>query len=114
MVAPVKFGDSDSYISRDIQQRSRRVRQFPQFLNVDNCQSEVHSDVMSSVVVDATGEKVPVKFGDSRSNRFSRYTTALLCTNDNDDNDAGVRRSSHKGKTHSAFCLKMYHFLQIA
>ena len=27
------------------------------------------------------------------------YTTASLCTNDNDDDDAGVRQSSYKGKT---------------
>ena len=42
------------------------------FSNVDNFRLEVDSDVVSSVVKDPTGVKVPVKFGDSRSNRSLR------------------------------------------
>ena len=39
------------------------------FSNVDNFRPEVHSDVISGVIVDPTGVKVRVKFVDSRSNR---------------------------------------------
>ena len=35
------------------------------FSNVDNFRPEVYSDVMSGVVVDSTGAKAPVTFGDS-------------------------------------------------
>ena len=50
------------------------------FLNFDNCQPEVASDVVYSVVVDPTALKVCVKFGDSRSNcsrdiRLLRFVT---------------------------------------
>ena len=56
----------------------------------------MHSDVISGVVVDPTGIKVPVKFGDSRSNRSRDLRLPLFVTNDNDDNndddnDAGRR-----------------------
>ena len=42
---------------------------FHRFLNFDNCQPEVVSNVISSVVLEPTGIKVRVKFDDSRSNR---------------------------------------------
>ena len=35
---------------------------------MNNFRPEVHSDVISGVLVDPTGMKVRVKFGDSRSN----------------------------------------------
>ena len=72
-------------------------------MNVDSFRPEVRSDVMSMVVVGPTGVKVRVKFGDSRSNSSSR-DIGLPHFVTNDDDDAGVCRSSHKGKT--AFCLK--------
>ena len=68
---------------------------FGRFSNVDNFRLEVRSDDISGVVVDPVSVKVSVKLGDSRSKLFSRYTTASLCTND----DAGVRRSSHKNES---------------
>ena len=55
----------------------------------------VGSDVISGVVVDRTGLKVPVQFVDSRSNRSSDKPLPHFVTNDNDGNDnddAGVRR----------------------
>ena len=39
MDVPVKFGDSSSSGSRDIQQQSRHRRHFRPFFNFDNCQS---------------------------------------------------------------------------
>ena len=75
---PVKFGDSSSNGSRDIQQRCRRGVIFGRFSNVHNFRPEVRSDVISGVIIDPTGVKVCVKFGDSRSNRlryFVRTTT---------------------------------------
>ena len=51
MVVPVKFAGSRSNGSRDIQQRSRRIGQFRQFLNFDNCQPEVVGDVESGTVI---------------------------------------------------------------
>ena len=48
---------------------------------------------MSGVVVDLTGLKVPIKFGDSRSNRSRDIRLPHFVTNDddNDDNDVGRR-----------------------
>ena len=44
--------------------------------------------------------KARVKFGDSRSNPSRDIRLPHFLTNEDDDNDdAGVRRSSHKGKT---------------
>ena len=48
---------------------------------------------ISGVVTDPTGEKVRVKFGDSRSTALDVYDCFTFATNDL--NDAGVRRSSH-------------------
>ena len=48
------------------------------FSNVDNFRPEVDSDVIFGVVIDPTGMKVPIKFGDSIKS-ISRYTTASLC-----------------------------------
>ena len=66
MDVPVKFGDFISHGSRDIQQRSRRRRHFRPFLNFDNCQPEVDSDVISCVVDQDVGVDVCGNFGDSR------------------------------------------------
>ena len=85
------------------------------------------SDVITGANVGQVGIDVPAKFGDSIPNgsrdiqrrtavcsifdRFLNFdncqpeVTASLCKNDDND-DAGVRRSSHKGKRLMAFCLK--------
>ena len=63
---PVKFGDSSSNGSRDIQQRSRPMRQFRPFLNFDNCQPEAVSDVISGQVNQDVGMDIRANFGDSR------------------------------------------------
>ena len=47
----------------------------------------MRSDVISGAVVDPTGVKVRVKFGDSRSNRSRDIGLPDFVTNDNDDND---------------------------
>ena len=60
---------------------------FDRLLNFDNCQPEVVSDVISGVVVDSTGVKVRVKFGDSRLNRSRDIRLPHFVTND----DAGRR-----------------------
>ena len=39
---------------------------FDRYLNFDNCQLEIVGDVISSMVVDPTGVKARVKFGDYR------------------------------------------------
>ena len=39
------------------------------FSNFDNFRPEVDSEIISGVVIDPTGAKVSVKFGDSRSKR---------------------------------------------
>ena len=57
---------------------------FDRYLNFDNCQPELVSDVISGAVVDLTGVKVPVKFGDSRSNRSRDIRLPHFVTNDND------------------------------
>ena len=56
------------------------------------------SDAVSDVFIDQTGVKIPVKIGDSSSNRSRDMRLPHFVTNDG-DNDAGVRRSSHKGNT---------------
>ena len=64
---PVKFGDSSSNASPDIHQQSRRIcgifDRF--FVNFDNCQLEVVSDVISVMVDQEVGMDVFVNFGDS-------------------------------------------------
>ena len=50
------------------------------------------SNVFSGEFIEPTGVKVPVKFGDSRSNRPRDIRLPHFVT----DSDAGVRRSSHK------------------
>ena len=84
---PVKFSDSISNGSRDIQQRSRRMRHSRPFLNFNNCQPEVVSDVISGVVADPMGVKVGVKCGNSRSNSSRDIRLPQFVTND-DANDA--------------------------
>ena len=63
---PVKFGDSSSNGSRDIQQRNRRIWHFRPFLNFNNSQPEVVSDVISSRIDQDLGMDVCANFGDSR------------------------------------------------
>ena len=75
---------------------------FVQYLIAFCSRPEVVSDVISSANVGQVCLDVPVKsvkFGDSRSNRSRDIAPLRLphfVTNDNDDNDAGVRRSSLK------------------
>ena len=67
MKLPFKFVDSRSNGSPDtVQQRSRRMRHFRSFSNVDNFRPEVYIVMSYPMVVDLTGVKVRVKFGDSR------------------------------------------------
>ena len=61
---------------------------FGRFSNVDNFRPEVCSHVISGVVVDTTGVKVCVKFGDSTSNRSRDIPMPDFVTN---DDDAGRR-----------------------
>ena len=42
---------------------------FSRFSNADNLRLEEDRDIISGAVVDPTGVKVPLKFGESRSNR---------------------------------------------
>jgi len=63
---PVKFGDSSSNGSRDIQQRSRPIGHFRQFFNFDNCRPEVVSDVISGTADQDVGMDVCANFRDSR------------------------------------------------
>ena len=60
----------------------------------DNFRPEVASDVVSGVDEEQFGMNVHVKFVDFRSNRSRDIRLPHFVTN-----DAGVRRSSHKGKT---------------
>ena len=64
--APVKFDDFSSNGSRDIQLPSRRMRHFCTFLNFDNCQPEVVSDVISDMTDQDAGMDVCANFCDSR------------------------------------------------
>ena len=63
----MQFGDSSSNGSRDTYTAAKPSN--AAFSNVDNFLPEVRSDVMSGVVVDPTDVNIPVKLGDSRSNR---------------------------------------------
>ena len=58
MDVPVKFGDSSSNGSRDIQQRAVGCGIFDCCLNFDNCQPEVVSHVISGVVNEDVGMDV--------------------------------------------------------
>ena len=71
---------------------------FGRFSNVNNFRPKVASDVLSSMVVEPTGTKAPVKLGDSRSNRSRDIRLPHFVTNDHDNDDVGVHRSSHQGK----------------
>ena len=53
------------------------------------------------MVVDLNDVKVGVQLGDSRSNRSRDVRLPHFVTNDDDDNDAGERRSSHTGKNNA-------------
>ena len=76
--------------------QSRMRRHFRLFFRC-SFRSEVVSDVISSVVLNPTGVKVRVKFGDSWSNRSRDIRLPHFVTNDNDNNGVGRR---------TAFCLK--------
>ena len=66
---------------------------FDRFSNVDNFRPEVDSDVISGVViVDPTGVKIRVKFGDSRSNHSRDIRLLHFVTNDDDDDDDDAGR----------------------
>ena len=66
MDVAVKFGDSSSSGSQDIQQRNHRMRHFfKPFLNFDDCQPEVVSDVISGIVNQDVGVDACANFGDS-------------------------------------------------
>ena len=55
------------------------------FSNIGNFRPEAHSDVISSVVVDPTGVKVPIKFCGSKSNRSRDIRLPHFVRNDKDD-----------------------------
>ena len=61
---------------------------FACFLNFDNCQPEAVSDAISGAVVEPTGMKAHIKFGDSRSNRSQDIRLPPHFVTNNDD-DAG-------------------------
>ena len=63
---------------------------------------EAGKDVISGAHVEQVGMDVRVKSGDSRSNR-SRDGLPYFVTN---DDDAGLRRSSHQGKSPYGVLLK--------
>ena len=58
----VKFGDYNSNCSREIKQRSRRVRHFRPFLKCDNCQPEVVIDVISGMADQDAGMDARANF----------------------------------------------------
>ena len=65
-----------------------RCCNFARFLNFDNYQPEVVSDVISGAVVDPMGLKFRAKFGDSQSNRYRDTRLPHFVAN---DTDAGRR-----------------------
>ena len=75
---PVKFDDFISNSSRDIRQQSRRMRHYRAFLNFDNCQPEVVSDVISGMADQDVGLEVCVNFGDSRLKPSEASFSALF------------------------------------
>ena len=89
--APVKFGDSSSDDSREIQQRSRRIRHFRPFLNFDNCQPEAGSDVISGMSDQDVGTDVCANFGDSRLKPSDASFSALFRTSITSDRKYIVR-----------------------
>ena len=64
---PVKFHDRRLTRSQEIPPEATWGGVLDHFLNFDDCQSEVASDVISGVVVDLSSMDVHVKFGGSRS-----------------------------------------------
>ena len=54
---------------------------------LDNCQPEVVSDIISGVVMETVGEKFRVKYGDSKSKRSRDIRLPHFVTNDDNDND---------------------------
>ena len=68
------------------------MRHFRRFFRC-SFRPEVFSDVKSGVVVDPMGVKVPVKFGDSMSNRYRDMRLPHVVTNDDDNDDDAGRRT---------------------
>ena len=66
MDVSVKFGNSTSNDSPDIREKGCVGWYFDHFWNVNNCQAEVASDVISSMAVQDFSMDVYVKFGYSR------------------------------------------------
>ena len=76
----VKCGDSSSNGSRDIQQRSRRIRYFRPFFNFNNCQPEAVSYVISGMADQDVGTDVCANFGDCRLKPSEASFSALFRT----------------------------------
>ena len=64
---------------------------FGRFANFDRYRPEVARDVISGVVVDPTGLKVHVKFGDSIGQTVLEIRLPHFVTNSGDNDDAGRR-----------------------
>ena len=83
---------------------------FVQYLIAFCTRPDATSDVVSGVAYRPIGVMVHAKFNDSRSNRSRDIRLPQFVTNvDDNDKNAGVRRSSRKGK---AFCLKIIIHIQ--
>ena len=76
--------------------RLTNARAITKQLSCDNFRPEAASDAISGVAVEQDGMimNIHVKFGDFSSNRSRDIRLPHFVTN-----DAGRRRSSHKGKT---------------
>ena len=65
------------------------------FSNVDNFRPTIYFHIVTSYqVVDPTGIKVHVKFGDSKSHRSRDIRLPHFVTNNSDDNDDAGRRAT--------------------
>ena len=100
---PVKFGDPRFNLSREIPPETVRGGIFDGFLS--GYLPEVVSAVISGIIIDPTCLKDPVKFGNSRSNRSRDIRLPHFVTN---EDDTGVRWSSHKDKTPYGVLPKKY------
>ena len=87
-----QFGDPRINLSRDIPPEAICGGIFEGFFR-GSFRPEAVSDVVSAAVIDPTCVKVPVKFGDSKSNRSRDTRLPHFVTNDydDDDDDAGRR-----------------------
>ena len=73
------------------------MQHFRPFFNVDDCQPEVVSDVISGMIHQDVGGDVRANFGDSRLPHFVRTTTTMrLEYNHCSENDApAANEASH-------------------